>query len=193
MRCWTIMHNTPFTDMNDSEGETQVVGYEAFATAHRVLDLLIALVPALSVNAARVAENIRRSCATITELADSLVRIEGLSFRQAHEIAAEGRQGRDRRRRSAGDATAMRLPDVLRDRRRPRDQDRRRGIRRDRLGRTFHRRARPAGRPGDRRRWRTRWRTIVAPSFASLSEIADGRRAPRGLRRRSSSLPPSNN
>ena len=84
-----VMHNTPFTDMNDSEGESQAMGYEAFATAHRVLDLMTALVPALTVNASRVAENIRRSCATITELADSLVRIEGLSFRQAHEIASK--------------------------------------------------------------------------------------------------------
>jgi argininosuccinate lyase len=35
-----------------------------------------------------VDQNIRRSCITITELADSLVRLEGLSFREAHEIAA---------------------------------------------------------------------------------------------------------
>ncbi|CAN5128204.1 argininosuccinate lyase [soil metagenome] len=83
-----IVHNTPFTDMNDSEGETQAFGFGAFATGHRVLDLLASLLPALSVDPARVAENLRRSCATVTELADSTVRIEGLSFRQAHEIAA---------------------------------------------------------------------------------------------------------
>lgn len=83
-----IMHNTPFTDMNDSEGETQRFGYEAFAAALRVLDLLTSLLAAVRVDAARVADNIRRSCITITELADTLVREEGLSFRQAHEIAA---------------------------------------------------------------------------------------------------------
>ncbi len=83
-----VMHNTPFTDMNDSEGESQAMGYEAFVAGHRVLDLMTALVPALSVNRDRVADNIRRSCATVTELADSLVRMEGLSFRQAHEIAS---------------------------------------------------------------------------------------------------------
>ncbi|MEO3435175.1 argininosuccinate lyase [Inquilinus sp. CAU 1745] len=84
----TVMHNTPFTDMNDSEGETQAMGYEAFRSASRVLDLLAALVADLRVNEARVAENIRRSAVTITELADSLVRREGLSFREAHEVAA---------------------------------------------------------------------------------------------------------
>jgi argininosuccinate lyase len=42
-----------------------------------VLDLLAALLPALSVDRRRVAETIRRSCITITELADTLVRKEG--------------------------------------------------------------------------------------------------------------------
>ncbi|MCQ1834872.1 argininosuccinate lyase [Neorhizobium galegae] len=83
-----VMHNTPFTDMNDSEGETQGMGYEAFASAGRVLDLLAALIAQISIDPERVDQNIRRSCITITELADSLVRMEGLSFREAHEIAA---------------------------------------------------------------------------------------------------------
>ncbi|RYE30493.1 MAG: argininosuccinate lyase, partial [Hyphomicrobiales bacterium] len=70
------------------EGETNEAGYQAFATGERVLGLLTALLPALQVDGRRVAENIRRSCITITELADTLVRSEGLSFRTAHEIAA---------------------------------------------------------------------------------------------------------
>jgi len=83
-----VVHNTPFTDMNDSEGETQEAGYQTFESGGRVLDLLAALLPALSVDSRRVAETIRRSCITVTELADTLVRKEGLSFRAAHEIAA---------------------------------------------------------------------------------------------------------
>lgn len=83
-----VMHNTPFTDMNDSEGETQAMGYQAFDSACRVLDLLAALMGQVRIDPVRVADNIRRSCITITELADSLVRREGLSFRQGHEIAA---------------------------------------------------------------------------------------------------------
>ncbi|MGO4704620.1 argininosuccinate lyase [Microvirga sp. 2MCAF38] len=83
-----VMHNTPFTDMNDSEGETQSMGYEAFASAGRVLDLLAALMAEIRIDPTRVRDNIRRSCITVTELADSLVRREGLSFREAHEIAA---------------------------------------------------------------------------------------------------------
>lgn len=83
-----VMHNTPFTDMNDSEGETQSLGYQAFDSAYRVLDLLTALISQIRIDSKRVAANIRRSCITITELADSLVRREGLSFREGHEIAA---------------------------------------------------------------------------------------------------------
>lgn len=90
-RCDTIintMHNTPFTDMNDSEGEVQQAGYAAFESGGRVLNLLAALVDACSIQSDRVQATTDAACITITELADTLVRSEGLSFRQAHEIAA---------------------------------------------------------------------------------------------------------
>jgi len=83
-----VMHNTPFTDMNDSEGETQGFGYEAFASAARVLTLLTEFIRLVRVDSGRVAENIDRSAICITELADSLVRRENLSFREGHEIAS---------------------------------------------------------------------------------------------------------
>ena len=82
------MHNTPFTDMNDSEGEVQQAGYAAFESGSRVLRLLEALLPACRINTDRVARTTDAACITITELADTLVRDEALSFRQAHEIAA---------------------------------------------------------------------------------------------------------
>lgn len=82
------MHNTPFTDMNDSEGEVQQAGYSAFESGTRVLKLLSAFIPALSINSDKVRESIDANCITVTELADTLVRQECLSFRQAHEIAA---------------------------------------------------------------------------------------------------------
>ena len=83
-----VMQNTPFTDMNDSEGEVQALGYAAFERGGRVLSLLGALIPACRVNAERVQKTSDAACITITELADTLVREEGLTFRQAHEIAA---------------------------------------------------------------------------------------------------------
>ncbi|MFK7942081.1 MAG: argininosuccinate lyase, partial [Paracoccaceae bacterium] len=83
------MHNTPFTDMNDSEGEVQQAGYAAFESGSRVLRLLAAMLPACKIQADRVRQTTDAACITITELADTLVRNEGLSFRQAHEIAAK--------------------------------------------------------------------------------------------------------
>lgn len=82
------MHNTPHTDMNDSEGEVQQAGFAAFDSADRVLRLFTAFVAQVSIDADRVAANSDAACITITELADTLVRDEGVSFRQAHEVAA---------------------------------------------------------------------------------------------------------
>ena len=83
-----VMHNTPFTDMNDSEGEVQQLGFAAFERGARVLQLLTALIPACRINADRVQRTTDAACITITELADTLVRDENLTFRAAHEIAA---------------------------------------------------------------------------------------------------------
>ncbi len=82
------MHNTPFTDMNDSEGEVQQAGYAAFDSGGRVLDLLTTFLPACAINANKVRRNADAASITITELADTLVRDEALTFRQAHEVAA---------------------------------------------------------------------------------------------------------
>ncbi len=83
------LHNTPFTDMNDAEGEVQEAGYAAFDAADRALALLASFMQAVSVDEARVRKHIAESCITITEVADSLVREEGISFRQAHAIASQ--------------------------------------------------------------------------------------------------------
>lgn len=84
----TTLHNTPFTDMNDSEGEVQSAGYAAFDTIERALILLTAFMEAIGIDETRTRRHIAESCITITEVADTLVREEGISFRQAHEIAS---------------------------------------------------------------------------------------------------------
>ena len=85
----TAVHNTPFTDMNDSEGEVQIAGYEAFDTAHRFMALLGGLLGATSIDGAKVRRHIDEAGITLAELADSLVRTEAISFRQAHEVASK--------------------------------------------------------------------------------------------------------
>ncbi len=83
-----MLHNTPFTDVNDAEGEVQAAGYAAFDAGSRALRLLAGFVRAARVDEARVRRHIDESCITATELADSLVRAEGISFRQAHEVVS---------------------------------------------------------------------------------------------------------
>ncbi|MCY4542634.1 MAG: argininosuccinate lyase [Rhodobacteraceae bacterium] len=82
------MHNTPFTDMNDSEAEVQHVGLKAFGHGGRTLRLLEAVVAGCSIDAFRAREIIEASCITVTELADTLVRDCDIGFRQAHGIAS---------------------------------------------------------------------------------------------------------
>ncbi|MCW3475007.1 argininosuccinate lyase [Limobrevibacterium gyesilva] len=82
------LHNTPFTDMNDNEHEVHGQGYAAFATADRLLSLLAAVIASAEVNETRARANIDASYATITELADTLVREEGVAFSGAHHVAA---------------------------------------------------------------------------------------------------------
>ncbi len=85
----TAVHNTPFTDMNDSEGEVQIAGYEAFDTGHRMMALLGGLLSAVKIDSAKVRRHIDEAGITLAELADSLVRTESISFRQAHEVASK--------------------------------------------------------------------------------------------------------
>jgi len=85
----TVVHNTPFTDMNDSEGEVQIAGYEAFDTGQRLLALLGGLMAAVRIDSAKVLRHIDEAGITLAELADSLVRTEAVSFRQAHEVASK--------------------------------------------------------------------------------------------------------
>jgi len=85
----TALHNTPFTDMNDNEHAVHGEGYAALAMMERVLVLLGAVVRSARVDEARARLNIERSFATITELADTLVRDERIPFAAAHQVAAD--------------------------------------------------------------------------------------------------------
>src|SRR5204863_10043698 len=79
----------PFTDMNDSEGEVQIAGYDAFDTAQRFMPLLRGLLDVATIDGVKVRRHIDEAGITLAELADSLVRTEAISFRQAHEVASK--------------------------------------------------------------------------------------------------------
>jgi argininosuccinate lyase len=85
----TCAHNTPFGDVNDSEDDLQPLVFTMFADGDRALKLLAGALGTAQVDTALMANRARRDFLTVTELADTLVRREGLSFREAHGLLAD--------------------------------------------------------------------------------------------------------
>jgi argininosuccinate lyase len=81
-------HNTPFGDIVDSEDDLQPLVFNMTADALRALHLLAGVVAGCEVNVARMAERAHADFLSVTELADTLVRSEPMSFRDAHHIVS---------------------------------------------------------------------------------------------------------
>lgn len=109
------LHNTPFGDIVDSEDDLQPLVQTMVADAIRALHLFAGLIADCEVNAARMAERARSDFLTVTELADTLVRSEGLSFRQAHDLVSQAvrRLGGDYSEASTVDCVIKLAPAVL--------------------------------------------------------------------------------
>ncbi len=85
----TSVHNTPFGDINDVEDPLQPLVYQTFADAKRAVRLLAGAIGAVVIDRASLREKAAGSLLTMTELADTLARQEGLSFKIAHRLAAQ--------------------------------------------------------------------------------------------------------
>ncbi|MBN8201855.1 argininosuccinate lyase [Bacillus sp. NTK034] len=83
-----MVHNTPFGDIVDTEDDLQPHLYRSFTNANRVLKLMYAVIATLKVNKDHAKEMAKKSCITITELADTLARDYSIPFRKAHSIAS---------------------------------------------------------------------------------------------------------
>ena len=81
-------HNTPFGDIVDSEDDLQPLVFTMTAEALRALRLFGGVVENCEVNIARMAERGNADFLSVTELADTLVRSEPMSFREAHHIVS---------------------------------------------------------------------------------------------------------
>jgi len=84
----TCAHNTPFGDINDSEDDLQPLVFTMFADASRALRLLAGILRTAEVDRERLASRAGADFMTVTELADTLVRQAGLSFREAHTLVS---------------------------------------------------------------------------------------------------------
>jgi argininosuccinate lyase len=84
----TMLHNTPFGDVVDTEDDLQPYLWRTFEAADGLCRLLAAVVGTMEVNKELLLEKARTGYSTVTELADALVRERGLSFRTAHAVVA---------------------------------------------------------------------------------------------------------
>ncbi|QMV45031.1 argininosuccinate lyase [Cohnella cholangitidis] len=83
-----MIHNTPFGDIVDTEDDLQPYAWKSLRTLESVYRLLARIFASLEVNKDELRARAERSFATVTELADTLVRKEGLTFRSAHKVVA---------------------------------------------------------------------------------------------------------
>jgi argininosuccinate lyase len=87
---FTCLHNTPFGDINDAEDDLQPLVFGATTDAVRALELFGGILGGCEVNSVRMAERAAADFLTVTELADTLVRREGVNFREAHHLVSAG-------------------------------------------------------------------------------------------------------
>ncbi|MEH7272898.1 argininosuccinate lyase [Neobacillus vireti] len=89
--CQTVLlmlHNTPFGDIVDTEDDMQPYIWKAIEKLGGIYDLLTCVLLTMEVNKETLLKRAKESFANVTELADTLVRKDGLSFRQAHHVVS---------------------------------------------------------------------------------------------------------
>lgn len=84
----TMIHNTPFGDIVDTEDDLQPHLYSSIEKALRVIRLMTAVLRTMEINTDHLRNRASQGAITITELADFLYREKGISFRTAHTVAA---------------------------------------------------------------------------------------------------------
>jgi argininosuccinate lyase len=83
----TAVHNTPFGDIVDTEDDLQPLVATMFRDAMRVVRLVAATMRGADFDVSRLSARAGEGGTTLTELADTLVRDEGLPFKTAHGVA----------------------------------------------------------------------------------------------------------
>lgn len=84
-----MVHNTPFGDIVDTEDDMQPYLWRAIDRLIGIYKLFGSLVVTMDVNKKKLLDRAENSFANVTELADTLVRSEGISFRQSHNIVSK--------------------------------------------------------------------------------------------------------
>jgi argininosuccinate lyase len=82
----TTVHNTPFGDIVDTEDDLQPLVYSMFKDATRAVTLVGSAMASAEFDAARLEHMASQGWITVTELADTLTREQGLPFKTSHTI-----------------------------------------------------------------------------------------------------------
>jgi argininosuccinate lyase len=85
----TCVHNTPFGDIVDSEDDLQPLAFAMFADAERALRLFAGIMQHVEIDPVRLRRLANDSFLAVSEMADTLVRNENLSFRAAHHLVSQ--------------------------------------------------------------------------------------------------------
>lgn len=85
----TQCHNIPYGDTQDIEDEIEPTLFGAIQTAVHITELYEAVFVTIQLNKERLRSEAAAGFTTVTELADTLVREAGLSFRSAHHIVSQ--------------------------------------------------------------------------------------------------------
>jgi argininosuccinate lyase len=83
-----MLHNTPFGDIVDTEDDMQPYMWRAIHKLQGIYHLLSSVLITMEVNKEKLLNRAKESFANVTELADSIVRNDKLSFRQAHQVVS---------------------------------------------------------------------------------------------------------
>jgi argininosuccinate lyase len=81
-------HNTPFGDIVDTEDDLQPLVHSAFRDATRMVALVAAAMRDAQFDVEKMRTRAEGNFITVTELADTLVREQGLPFSRTHSIAS---------------------------------------------------------------------------------------------------------
>jgi argininosuccinate lyase len=84
----SMVHNTPFGDIVDTEDDLQPLVWRAFTDARRGVALTAASMAEAEFDVERMRARAGEGWVTITELADTLCRDHGLPFTAAHHVAS---------------------------------------------------------------------------------------------------------
>ncbi|WP_050613431.1 argininosuccinate lyase [Bacillus testis] len=83
-----MVHNTPFGDIVDTEDDLQPYLWRGIEKLQGIYHLLACVLATMEINRKQLLARAEESFANVTELADTLVRQDQLSFRQAHQVVS---------------------------------------------------------------------------------------------------------